>query len=543
MRWLLALCSSALYVLAFPQLGWWPLVFVAAAPLMVGLAGQGARTRFLMGWLTGFGFTLGMQYWIAGTLVSMSDFPWPLAILGLAGYAAYVGLLHALFALLYTPVRRLSGRLGWLCTVPLLYAVVERLFPSLFPLYICSALYRAPILLQGLEWVGPSGMTALVLVVSCGLVHVTEEIARGRASDYFVPTAVTAGWLMLTMWGMVRMEQVWSAPVRGEPTIALVQPNVTTDEKKAPDPRVREEVYARTSEMTRSAMALRPNLIVWAEGGFPFYFRSADRSAEEQEGEGPDGWSQVYTKEVYRLALELGVDLVAGALRREGGQTRNSAVHFMPHTERARVYDKRQLLLFGERVPFAETFPALRTAIPGMSHFAAGTRFQAFEVAGFRFVPSICYEALEPESTRQSLETGRGGDILLNLTNDVWFGDTAEPEQHLMAQLLRSIENRVWLVRSTNSGISGFIDPTGTIRATSEVGSMTVLGRSIAVPALERSFYRKHGDLLFWAGVCLALVLLIGWNGEALGKLLRRRGVSGGSGAAEEPAPPKERRE
>ncbi len=523
MSLLLAALSGVLGFLAFPHFSWWPLVFVTYAPLFIAVEGKTGRRRFGLGLITGTVHTLGMQYWIAGTLVNMSHFPWAAAIPSLVLYSAYHGLMWALVALFYGPVRAWSGRWGWLITVPLMYAVVERVFPSLFPYFACSPLYAAPVLLQASEWIGPSFLTALVILPSCGLVHMIEEYSRGRASDHLVPTAIAALWLMVSVWGVVRMQQVWSAPIRSQPTVALIQPNVTVDEKNARDPAVRKGVYARTEAMTRRAARLRPDLVVWPEGGFPFTF---EIDALDHARNPKDSRHRVYSRRLYRLALELGVPFVAGALRRHDGRVRNSGLFFPPGEGRAIPYDKRQLLLFGERVPFADTFPSLRDAVPGMSHHVAGERFVRFDAAGFGWVPSICYEAIQPTFTRDGLNAEHS-DILLNLTNDVWFGNTAEAPQHLMVQTQRAIENRVWLVRSTNSGISAFVDPTGTIRAATQVDNEAVLAYEMAVPALPETFYRRFGDLLFYVALVLAGLWLAVRNVDDLRNFVRNRGVKG----------------
>ena len=526
MSWVLALISGALAFAAFPRIGWWPLIFVAWAPLIVALDQQTPRRRFLLGWVAGIVFSIGMQYWIAGTMVRMSGFSLVGAWAGFALYCGYVGLLHAVFALAYAPVRRWSGRTGWLVTIPILYAVVERMFPAVFPFYACSCLYEAPVLLQTTEWIGPSGGTVLVLLATCALVRVVEDMSRGRASDHVAPTAVAALWLMVSVWGVVRMQQIWAAPLRGEPTVALIQPNVTVEEKKASDPAVREQVYERTVAMTRTALSMRPSLIVWPEGGFPYVF---ERDALEREapihgsGEAADSRATLYSRRLYKLALELGVPFAAGSLRHEEGRTRNSALFFEPGGAEPRLYDKHKLLVFGEHVPFADAFPALRDAVPGLSHYVPGESFARFEAAGFSWVPGVCYEATLPTFTRNSLAAG--GDVLLNFTNDVWFGDTAAAEHHLMLQIQRTIENRIWLVRSTNSGISAVVDPTGTVRGQTEVGRSAILARTLGIPKLAPSLYRRFGDLVFLVVTGLAVIWLLIRNRQVLGNFRARRVV------------------
>lgn len=521
MAFLLAALSGLLLFVAFPPFTWWPLVFVAHVPLLVALEGQSGRRRFLLGLTTGTVFICTNQYCIAGTMMRMSSFPLVAAHVALLAYALHTGLQWAIFSWAYAPIRRWSGRAWWVLTVPLLFAATERLYPMILQIFLCSPLYEAPILLQASEVIGPSGITWMVFFVTVGVLRAIEERAQKRTSDHFVITAAVALWFMFAVFGVVRMRQVWDAPVRGRPTVALVQPNVTVAEKTAKNPQARAEVYKRTVAMTEKALQLRPQLVVWPEGGFPFPF---EINALDLPRTKDDTYGRVLSRKLYALAARMPVDFVAGSLRRVGDRIRNGALFFPRGELTASTYDKRLLLMFGERLPFGDMFPALAELVPNMAHHEAGSRFEVFEAAGFNIVPSICYEAIQPHFTRESLEA-TDGDVILNLTNDVWFGGGGPSEQHLMVQTQRAIENRVWLIRSTNSGISAFVDPTGTIRSRTADDEETILALEVPIPALGKSFYRRFGDVVFIAGCLLGIGFLVGRNRRALLELLRRRSV------------------
>jgi apolipoprotein N-acyltransferase len=523
MALLLTFVTSVLLILSYPRFGWWPLIFIAYAPLMVAMGGLTKKRRFLLGWFCGTVFILGMQYWVAGTLVAMSGFSWWLAIVCLIAYAAYTGLQWGLFALAYVPVRRWSGRRGWFVTVPLLWVTLEWVFPALFPFTAASALYETPEFLQLGEWTGTAGPSFMVFLVSCTFTHGAEQVSQRRRSDLFVATAVTATWMMVIALGLVRTNQLRNIPIKTTVQVVLIQPNVTVAEKRDKDRRTREMVYERTAELTLAALKLKPDIIIWPEGGFPFYF---EVNAPEFDGRRAQSRPVAYSKRLYRLALTLGVDLVAGALRTAEGATRNSVIHLARGDALATIYDKRKLLLFGERVPFADTFPSLKNAIQGMSHHEAGEKSVSFDIHGLRWVPTICYEAIFPKFTRNALRDLEG-DVLLNVTNDVWFGNTAAADQHLMLQTQRAIENRVWLIRSTNSGISAFITPGGAVLARTRSDEETVLSAEIPIREVSTTFYQEHGDLLLIIALLMAVLFLIFkqrtpiWNG--LNRIRKRR--------------------
>jgi len=204
----------------------------------------------------------------------------------------------------------------------------------------------------------------------------------------------------------------------------------------------------------------------------------------------------------------MGIDLITGSLRKSAGQGHNSVIHFPKGGAKERVYDKRVLLPFGEYLPGGSWTEQWRGKIKGLGNLTPGNDAQSFEAFGFVWSPNICYEAILPDITREGLNH-KHADVLLNLTNDVWFGDTAAAEQHLTLQILRAIENRVWLVRAANSGISAFVDPSGTIRAKTDSGIATTMTAEIPIPALHTSVYRRYGDLWLWVLALLTLATLI----------------------------------
>ena len=168
------------------------------------------------------------------------------------------------------------------------------------------------------------------------------------------------------------------------------------------------------------------------------------------------------------------------------------------------IYDKQFLLMFGEYIPFGDRFPVLYDWIPEAGRFTPGSSAEPLEWDGHRLGVLVCYEDILPEFTRRA--AARGVDILLNLTNDAWFGKTAEPAQHFALASLRAVEHRRWLVRSTSTGISGAVDPvgrevirTGPVDPETFVVEVTMGGRG--------TVYQALGPLL--PALCLLLAALL----------------------------------
>lgn len=197
----------------------------------------------------------------------------------------------------------------------------------------------------------------------------------------------------------------------------------------------------------------------------------------------------------------------------------NSAALLSPTGEIVGMTDKAFLLAFGEYMPFGEMFPWLYTLSPETSHFQHGTKTAPieYEFAGNRRARMgmlICYEDLLPRQAQKI--AAHNPNVFINLTNDAWFGQTAEPEHHLNLALLRTVEYRRWLVRSTNTGISVFIDAAGRRVAETKLTDAETLLRE--VPLLEtRTLYSRLGDWPY--GILALLVLLLAfWPAAAQAK-------------------------
>ena len=191
----------------------------------------------------------------------------------------------------------------------------------------------------------------------------------------------------------------------------------------------------------------------------------------------------------------------------EGPEARKTYNSAMLIDGRGRVlgrYDKNYLLVFGEYIPFGDKFPQFYEWLPEASHFYPGETVETFPFKGHSLGVLICYEDIIPRFTRRV--AAKDPNVLVNVTNDAWFGYTPEPYLHLALATFRSIENRLWMVRSTNTGVSAFVDAAGRIVSETSLYHPEVLVAD--VPMLTTwTPYRAFGDV--FAGAILAL---FGWS-------------------------------
>lgn len=166
-------------------------------------------------------------------------------------------------------------------------------------------------------------------------------------------------------------------------------------------------------------------------------------------------------------------------------------------------YHKNYLLLFGEYIPYADKFPWVYEVLPEAGNLTPGTEYENMHFRGYEIAPIICYEDILPRFVRK-FSTLRP-NVFINVTNDAWFGKTAEPMLHLALAMMRTVEHRKWLVRSTNTGVSAFVDPNGRMVQHTSIYEPEILRQSVAMMPRTRTIYSYIGDILGW----IALVWMV----------------------------------
>jgi apolipoprotein N-acyltransferase len=293
--------------------------------------------------------------------------------------------------------------------------------------------------------------------------------------------------------------------------VAVVQGNIAQERKW--DRGRAEEIVAVYENLSRRALADRPDLVVWPETATPGSI-SKDRRLNAR---------------VHRLAAELEIPLLVGSSRHRkfgrigeaGMEHKNSAflIPAGPGEARHQRYDKIRLLPFGEYLPHQNTLPWAAIDIEDVGGYSAGSDFTIFEVSGVRFAVTICWENIFPDLVRQFVR--EGAQFIVNITNEAWFGKTAAPYQFLSMSVFRAVENGVYVVRCANTGVSGFIDPNGRVyaRVTGEKGVDIFVHGVLTgtVAALDsKTFYNRHGDWLAWVSVAASILAVA--SAVALGR-------------------------
>ncbi|MDD9935970.1 MAG: apolipoprotein N-acyltransferase [Myxococcales bacterium] len=482
--YLLAAFGGCLYFLGFAGFDVWPLALIAFVPLLGGLEHVTSVRRALSIGLTfGVVLNLGGYSWLLSTLEVFAGFPWLVCASIFALICVLQGGQVALFAALLVLLRR-RGRVSLLWAVPC-WGVAELGYPLVFPTYLASSLHTLVVPSQVVELGGPIPLSMGIVLVNAAIFGwLRARLRRVPASPWLLPAGVIVPALCLG-YGLVRVPQVDQAVAAAATLrVGMVQANMGLQAKRTD----RREGRRRHIEQSRALeRSHRPDLIVWPETAV---------AAPIALG----------VKRVEPILGSLATPVLFGALSHSAPQGRarlhNSAILADVNGKVQGRAHKRYLLPFAEYIPLGERFPALYDFSANSGRFAAGEGSPVVQLGPHRMGVMICYEDLMPSLSR--LAANDGATLLVNLTNDAWFGDTRAPHIHLALSKLRAIEQRRTLLRATNSGVSAIIDPLGQVTKQSRLFERTTLAAD--VPLLDdKTIYARLGDWPAW----LALVTLL----------------------------------
>jgi apolipoprotein N-acyltransferase len=486
-KYLLAFSSGILLILSFPKYGSGIVAWAALVPLLFALKETTVREAFKAGFLAGLVAHVGIIYWIVHVVVIYGYLPVYIGIGAMLLLAAYLSLYTGCFAL---GVVFLKGRgiRSWICA-PLLWTVLEYLRSHLltgFPWENLgySQYLHAP-LIQIADITGVYGISFAIVMVNCVLADLLA--ARRRWTELRIEVGLAVLMVLLIVgYGQYRIKGI-DALLAQAPSleVSLIQGNIEQDIKW--NPQFQSETIQIYRSLSRQAFPAKGGLIVWPETAAPFYFQQPGPLQEA----------------VIDVAVASGSAFLFGSpgYEKDNGQVSysNSAFLLGPDGTLAGRYDKVHLVPYGEYVPLRRFFPFIGKLVAGIGDFRPGKGFVPLTLDGRRFGVLICYEGILPEAAREYKRAK--AELLVNITNDAWFGKTSAPHQHLSMTVFRAIESRLYLVRAANTGISAIVDPKGAILSRTGLFERAALGGHVKIID-EKTCYAAYGD----AFVCLCAV-------------------------------------
>lgn len=475
--------SAFLYNLAFPKLNLAETAWIALVPLIARVQTRTPKRAFYEGWLCGALAYCGLLRWLIPTFqaANLSIF---LALAALIALSAYLGLYWGAWTwwIAIASPRRCVNRGSAVLSGAAVWVVLEYIRTHLFSGFPWALLSDTQVhrlaLIQIASFTGAYGVSFLI---AWGNLAITAALRGNRRA--LQPIAATLiAILGIGAWQLRKANSLTTHPIK----IALLQGNI--DQYKKWNEAYVAEIKQTYATLLDRATAEHPDLIIWPETSVPGYLLQDPPLRLWLTG----------------IVLKSHTSQIVGAPYLEpNNDAYNAAFAISPYGIAQARYAKQHLVPFGEVVPMQSVLGRWISVLNALGGFKAGDDSPVMTVAGVPMGMSICYEAIFPDLVRRSVVMG--AQMLVNITNDGWYLKTAAPYQHLAPNVYRAIENRRWLLRADNTGVSAIIDPWGRIAAQTPIFEAKVLVGT-AYPREEKTFYTRWGNVFAWG--CLAIIFV-----------------------------------
>ena len=503
--YLVAIIAGLLLALAFPKFSIAGFAWVAPALLHLAARGKSGADAFRAGYVGGITFWLTSLYWLL--LMPATGFP-ILAWIALAAYVAlYFGAWTWFVSIFNFKLSTCIGRVRWTRTGAAAWVALELLRGWLFSGFPWSLLgasqYQLVPLIQIAAATGVYGVSFLVVWLSLGLYSAAEMIYRNPTKRHvwqaeIVLPLITV--LLLFVGGIFKINY-HSQPttsITNRPEIlriTLIQPSVP--QTLIWSPSEDEKRFTELLNRSQRSVTSGTELLVWPESAVPMF----------------DGVYDIISAFAQSNHVAIIFNGDDAEFSPKATNFFNAAFLVDPDGRFTGAYHKQNLVIFGEYVPLAHWLPFLKYLTPIQGGWTPGDKSVVFAGENFTAAPLICFEDVFPKTARAA--AAGVPDFLVNLSNDGWFGESAEQRQHLANAVFRAVENGLPLVRCSNNGVTGWIDEHGRMRETlrDQAGSEYAAGvLTVEIPlraATEKpapTFYQRHGNWFAWSCVALAFV-------------------------------------
>jgi apolipoprotein N-acyltransferase len=473
------------------QLDW--MAWFALVPLLKSLEGQPSSRTFSLGFIAGLTHYVTLLYWIIPTLQNYGYLHFSISASLLVLFCFYLALYMALFSHL---VHRMKDSRFMFFLIPSLWVSLEFIRATAltgFPWCLLGhTQFNRLGLIQIADLVGVYGISFLIIFSNvltyrlffCSTLPLKRHL-RWEALGFMVLLLSTL------LYGQYRLEESFDTPdTKKTVKVAVIQGNI--DQSVKWEPAFQKKTIQTYRELSRSTSKFKPNLTVWPETAMPFFFQE----------------DQPFTTQVNGLTSEIDSTLIFGSPAYQKGPNGikyfNRAYLLSSNGQISGYYDKHHLVPFGEYVPLKRFLPFVRQLVQTVGNFAPGEKIEPLGLSHLSSGILICFEVIFPELART--QTRKGAEILVNLTNDAWFGKTSAPYQHLSMAVFRAVENKRPLIRAANTGFSAFITSKGKIIEMSRLFEEQVLTQEVKLSHDSLTVYTQYGDLFPFALFAISLM-------------------------------------
>lgn len=505
------LCSSAILVCSFPNPDLGILAWVGLVPFFLAVSGKSPVYGFTLSTICGIFFFMGIFNWI----LVIPDY----SLIHHAILAIYLGLYFGFFGLIYNFISTRCGLALALIAAPFIWVSLEYVranfsFLALPWGLLCHTQYQHPLVIQISALVGTYGVSFLIVMVNAAIVSLTYPFFR-RLTPLRQPSGMIFNQkpscpliiisVLLIVFTLTYGYVITSRPIKGKHIrISAVQGNI--EQAKKWNTKYANDIMKTYTSMTCEAAKERPALIIWPETATP----------------GSIILDSGLHSELRNLVSKTAIPLLAGSAEYqkfektgvEENKYFNSAILFNPENKMVKTqrYAKIRLFPFSEYLPFKDIIPWPLIKVSTIGQYLPGKKHTVFELPVFRFGVTICWENIFAGLVRQLVR--QGAEVIVNITNEARFGKTAAPYQLAAISVFRAVENRVFVIRCANTGVSCIIDPFGRIvNRLKDYNRQDIFIRGVMngwiIPLESKTIYTKYGEIAAWTSLLGSLLICI----------------------------------
>lgn len=507
---LIAIFSGILFTLPFFTKELSIISWICLIPLFIAIKNSSPKEAFKIGTIFGTVANYLGLYWLVGTLTRFGGFPIPISIVFILILSTYSALQFSIFCYLCSKLK-LIDKINFknIFLVAVTWAFLEHFFPQLFPFGIANTQAFNTRIIQVVDLLGINFLSFLIVIFNVTLFQISQSIYKSPRILFQQLALLVFILISLVFYGNWRIEnENKNLKNSTRITVGIVQANFDFFEK------VEDNEFFITEEHRKMSEELgRVDLIIWPETAIQFWLAEDSQFLTFDERKVTPDIENLYLLTgglSYKVKENTGKDQKTEIIKHNSVFLADSNGKILGN------YHKIKLLLFGEYLPFTKYIPSIQLLSPASGDFTPGSELNLLEIRekGIRIAPLICYEDIIPAFSRELVK--KGANILINLTNDAWFGKSLAPYQHLLISIPRAVETKRYLIRSTNTGISAVIDSVGRVQSETDIFVKTTLKDEVSLLDNEITLYTKIGDIFPW--LCLASLIIYSFN-----RYLRRK--------------------
>jgi len=467
------------------------MAWIALIPLLISIKDKSSRVAVKLGLFAGLSHYLTLIYWIVVVLSHYGNINFFLSLTVLFLLSLYLALYIGFFTLGLVRFERdrLFSFWGASLWVALEYAKAHVLTGFPWCLLGYSQYSRLPLIQVSDIW-GVYGISFVIVVVNL-VIYRTFFVSIPQKKKFAGMELALASSLigLILVYGYHGLREKADPDPNGKRLRAvIVQGNIDQSIKWNPD--FQEKTLAIYSSLSKKSVHFKPHIVIWPETALPFFFQ--DRSH--------------LSMEVFKAAKTTNSRILFGspAYGKDKDTIRYyNRAYIISENRVFDYYDKVHLVPFGEYVPLKKFLPFVHRLVTAAGDFSPGKAVKPIHAPDLRIGALICFEAIFPDISRELAI--KGAELLVNITNDAWFGPTSAPFQHLSMAVFRCVENGLPMARAANTGVSAFILPNGRVLSKSALFVREVLKQEIRLHN-KKTFYSQRGDIF---AILLLIVLII----------------------------------